>query len=206
MPLGRSLRNSQTISQIIMNTTTSYFKRVILIIVIFTQTYSASSGELPQQIQKLDEKRQKAISKINEVFVNELDKIKMNYTKAGDLENANLVADLIKQTMTDDSENGISRGGESDLGSLKDKVVGKWMVYDTKRPDVWRGIVTITADLTYSCQGSFGTDKETKGTVTIEKEKSKMLIGPYEFNIANISSGKIITRGGGVARTMERIR
>jgi len=70
-----------------------------LIIVILAQTCSASFGaELPQQVQRLTKKRQAAINKINDAFVNELEKIKTNYTKAGDLENANLVAALIKQT------------------------------------------------------------------------------------------------------------
>ncbi len=82
-----------------MNSTKPLFRTVTLIAMFLTQAYSVSFGAgLPYQVQRLVEKRQQAISKIDNSFVDELEKIKTNYTKAGDLENANLVAELIKQT------------------------------------------------------------------------------------------------------------
>jgi hypothetical protein len=96
-----------------MDSTKSFFKKISLTILLLTQTYSVTFGaELPLQVQRLTEKRQAAISKINNTFVDELEKIKTNYTKAGDLENANLVATLIKQTKGTVGEEVFSLDGE----------------------------------------------------------------------------------------------
>jgi hypothetical protein len=187
-----------------MNTLSTSIRRVALTMVISTQVLSTLIGaELPQVVRTLMEKRQEAISRIDNVFVQELEKIKVNYTKGGDLESANMVAELINQTK--ERDRGFSPDGDDALISLESKLVGRWLIYDTDQPKVWTGVITIAKDLTYTCDGTFGADGHRKGNVVKTKEKNKILIGPYEFNISNISSGKILTRNVG-PRTMERIK
>ena len=155
-------------------------------------------AELPHQVQALVEKRQSAISKINVVFIQELERIKINYTKAGDLDNANLVAGLITQAKQDDflTEK-----------PLKEQLVGKWMIYDTKYPKVWSGVVTITEDLRYSCQGTFGTTNNQSSTGKVAISKDKIILGIYEFEASGISSGKLFASlPNGDPRTLERIK
>jgi hypothetical protein len=55
-------------------------------------------GEFPSDAQWLISKRAEAIANIDQRFIEELEKLKIQYTKAGDLENANLLLDLINQT------------------------------------------------------------------------------------------------------------
>lgn len=189
-----------------MNSSNAPYRKVALIIVILTQacTYLLGS-ELPQSVRLLVEKRQIAISKVNMAFVQELEKLKVNYTKASDLENANLIADLIRRTKESDS-NGYSQDGGGALTLLDSRLVGKWMIYDTESPKVWAGVITITKDLAYSCQGTFGiyNNRQSAGKVEIKKNNI-ILVGPYEFNISTISSGKIFSKNLGV-RTMERVK
>ncbi len=52
--------------------------------------------ELPEEAQRLIASRKKTIETIDKKFVYELDKIKTNYTKKGDLDSANAILDLIK--------------------------------------------------------------------------------------------------------------
>ncbi len=57
---------------------------------------SVSLGaELPPEAKRLVEQRDEAIQKIDSKFCEELEKIKLAYTKRGDLDSANAVADLI---------------------------------------------------------------------------------------------------------------
>jgi hypothetical protein len=96
-----------------MNISNTSFRQVALAIVILIQAYSASFGsDLPQQVQRLVDKRQEAISRIDKVFVDELEKIMTSYTKAGDLENANMVAELIKQAKGSARDKEFSLDGE----------------------------------------------------------------------------------------------
>ena len=82
-----------------MNSPNTLFSKVALTFSIVTLGFNLPLGaEIPQPVRSLLEKRQDAIDKINLVFIRELEKIKIDYTKAGDLENANLVLDFINQT------------------------------------------------------------------------------------------------------------
>jgi len=187
-----------------MNTLNKSLKIVVLTLLITPQVFSSLFGaELPHAVRTLVEKRQDAISRIDNVFVQELEKIKVNYTKAGDLESANMVAELIKKTK--EGDRGFSVDGNDSAMSLERKLVGKWLIYDTDNPKVWSGVITISEDLAYSVDGKFGAAGYQKGNVVLKKENNKIIIGPYEFNVANISTGKIFTRNAGM-RTMERVK
>lgn len=57
-----------------------------------------SAGEdLPSDVQWLVTKRNEAVAKIDRTFVDELEKLKVKYTKAGDLESANRTVKLIEE-------------------------------------------------------------------------------------------------------------
>ena len=59
---------------------------------------SVSQGvELPLEAKKLADQRSEAIQKIDAKYVQELEKIKVAYTKRGDLDSANAVAELIEK-------------------------------------------------------------------------------------------------------------
>jgi hypothetical protein len=61
-------------------------------------TTLVSAGELPDDVQRLIDKRGEAIAQIDLKFVNEMEKLKTKYTKAGDLDSANAIVALIKKT------------------------------------------------------------------------------------------------------------
>lgn len=61
-------------------------------------TTLVSAGELPDDLQRLIEKRGEAIAQIDLKFVKELEKLKTKYTKAGDLDSANAIVALIEKT------------------------------------------------------------------------------------------------------------
>jgi hypothetical protein len=54
-----------------------------------------AGSELPSDVQNLITKRDEAIEKIDVTFVRELEKLKIKYTKLGDLDSANRIVDLI---------------------------------------------------------------------------------------------------------------
>ena len=91
----------------------TFFTKVMLTAGIFIQSISFSFGiEFPQGVQTLIKKREEAVMKIDKIFIQELEKMKTNYTKDGDLENANLVAGLIKKTKEHDSKDTFDIDGE----------------------------------------------------------------------------------------------
>jgi len=86
----------------------------------FMSTISLGA-ELPEEAQRLIEIRKKAIEKIDEKFVDELEKIKTTYTKMGDLESANAILDLIEN---------VALPMKTDV-----QFVGKWLFISGK----WKG-------------------------------------------------------------------
>lgn len=61
-----------------------------------------SASELPDDVQRLIDKRSEAVAQINLKFVRELEKLKIKYTKAGDLDSANAIVALIEKTPVKD--------------------------------------------------------------------------------------------------------
>jgi hypothetical protein len=171
------------------------------------QSFCTLTGaELPHQVRALVEKRQSAINKINLAFIQELEKIKVDYTKAGDLENANLVAGLITQTAQNDPNSELIQGGFHTEASLKEQLVGKWLIYDTKYPRAWSGVVTINKDLHYSCEGTMGTPNNQSNSGKIRINKNKIILGLYDFDSSSFSSGKLFSSINGDPRTLERMK
>lgn len=74
------------------------------IILIFVTVAFSVGEELPSDIQSLLNKRDQAVAKIDQTLVQELEKLKIKYTKAGELDAANATVALIdkyKATQTD---------------------------------------------------------------------------------------------------------
>ena len=96
-------------------------------------TALVSAGELPDDVQRLIDKRGEAIAQIDLKFVKELEKLKTKYTKAGDLDSANAIVALIEKTpvMVVDTDSGIPR---KDLieGAWKQVSDGKIWTFDDK--------------------------------------------------------------------------
>ena len=73
-------------------------KRFLFPLILISLFVGLSSGEeLPSDVQRLFGKRNEAIAKIDRTFVNELEKLKVKYTKKGDLDSANAIVTLIEQ-------------------------------------------------------------------------------------------------------------
>lgn len=158
----------------------------------------AHADELPSDVKNLLEKRNTAVSAIDKRLVEELEKLKVNYTRRGDLDAANSIVELINKYNPDPTA---KKNAASE--AVKDKLVGKWFIYDTVQPHVWRGIITINEDLTYTSNNKgVGLDR---GKYKLKEDDTVMSIGPYLFDITTIDSGKILTTNAG-PRTMERIK
>lgn len=67
-----------------------------VIVILLTAVFSMGE-ELPIDIQSLLNKRDQAVAKIDQTLVQELEKLKVKFTKAGDLESANKTVKLIEQ-------------------------------------------------------------------------------------------------------------
>ena len=70
---------------------------IYLITAIVFLPLARANEPLPPNVQRLIDQRAAAIAKIDKQYVQELEKIKVFYTKQGNLEGANVVVDLIKQ-------------------------------------------------------------------------------------------------------------
>jgi len=109
-----------------MNTPTPLPKIFLLIVTILSQTYSTLlAADQPQMLQTLVEKHNEAIRKVDKVFIEELQKLKTSYTKAGDLDSANAVVAVIE---------GIPVATQPNKGSKKlyDKIINTTWNYHHK--------------------------------------------------------------------------
>lgn len=77
-----------------------------------------SAEELPNDVQLLVSKRNAAIAKIDHTFIEELEKLKVKYTKAGELESANATVALIDKFRVEEFP-------EPSLSELPKEVYGK---------------------------------------------------------------------------------
>ncbi|MEP2777164.1 MAG: hypothetical protein ABJQ29_15095 [Luteolibacter sp.] len=73
-------------------------KCFIFILFFIYMTVGLGSGEeLPGDVQRLFDKRNEAVTKIDRIFVNELEKLKLKYTRNGDLDSAISIVALIEK-------------------------------------------------------------------------------------------------------------
>lgn len=85
----------------------------LLILSILSWSAWGIAGELPYEVTQLIQKRERAVSQIDKRFSEELESLKIKYTKQGNLSAANAVARLL---------------GEQDAkqDQAKDPIVGDW--------------------------------------------------------------------------------
>ena len=92
------------------------FIRISFLISLFIG-YS-SGAELPSDVKQLLSKRNEAVAKIDEIFLKELEKLKVKYTKQGDLESANKTVDLIEK---------YSQESPKTVPKIEDELIGRWI-------------------------------------------------------------------------------
>lgn len=111
-----------------MNTASNTFRSYCLTgiyaagLAIFVAGSSALATELPPDVDKLLKQRNEAISTLNKRYVEELERLKLKYTKKGDLETANAIVELINATGASESGDKGKRPSESLEKLLMSKV------------------------------------------------------------------------------------
>ncbi len=81
----------------------------------------AAEPELPKEAQELIAKRNAAVQKVETTFIGELTKLMVKYTKNGDLETANEIAEIIRSHPFQIVEDGAA------TPSAMMKIAGKWV-------------------------------------------------------------------------------
>jgi hypothetical protein len=71
--------------------------RLLQALLLISSISYICGSELPNDAIELVKKRDKAVKAIDERLVDELDKLKLNYTRKGDLDSANAIVALIEQ-------------------------------------------------------------------------------------------------------------
>ena len=87
----------------------------------------SSGSELPSDVKQLLSNRNDAVARIDEIFVQELEKLKVKYAKMGDLESANKTVDLIEK---------YSKETLKTMPKIEDELIGRWLVSSSTG---WRG-------------------------------------------------------------------
>lgn len=77
---------------------------------------------LPVDVQRVSDQRDAAIEKINTTYIQELEKLKINYTKQGNLDAANKIVALISAVKAEGAK---AEGNKKD-GNKPDSLIGKW--------------------------------------------------------------------------------
>ena len=72
-------------------------KDAFSIILFFLVLSSVGAAELPFELKRLNEQRERKIAEIDIVYKQQLEKLKTKYTKAGNLEAANQVVDTLQR-------------------------------------------------------------------------------------------------------------
>jgi len=86
--------------------------KILIAITTLTLSTLLSSAEQPQKLTRLITLRNQEVAKIDERFLEALEKLKVQYTKSGDLESANAVVEVITNLKSKDQ--------------ILDSIVGEW--------------------------------------------------------------------------------
>lgn len=78
--------------------------RAIPLLICCCATALSCNEDIPIEIQRLNELRARQIEKIDKVYIEQLEALKIKYTKAGDLDAANQVVAIVKHLSPTDSE------------------------------------------------------------------------------------------------------
>lgn len=110
----------------------------LLLAVLLVLPFARAEDDLPGDVRRVTEQRDAAIEKINKTYVQELEKLKLSYTKQGNLDVANKIVKMIENTQADDpnslvgkwragrrAEIDIKSGGEA---TYNGKIRGKWTI------------------------------------------------------------------------------
>jgi hypothetical protein len=119
-----------------------------------------TAQELPYDVKVLEQQRNQAVAKIDATYRTELEKMKIKYTKLGDLETANKIASLLKNLETNPSAPNV----KDDFG-----VVGKWVfkIEGKKRN------FNFSSDMSFT--GQYTTGQDFSGTWKVE-DKTIILV------------------------------
>ena len=79
----------------------------------------SSGSKLPSDVKQLLSNRNDAVARIDEIFVKELEKLKVKYAKMGDLESANKTVNLIEK---------YSKETLKTRPKIEDELIGRWLV------------------------------------------------------------------------------
>jgi hypothetical protein len=73
--------------------------KAVLLILAAVSIFPLAQAEesMPPDVQRVVDQRAAAVAKIDKIYLQELEKLKLNYTKKGDLETANKIVALTKQ-------------------------------------------------------------------------------------------------------------
>lgn len=92
-----------------------------------TNTTLSQEASVPAEIRILQERREEEIGKINNLYVKALERYKLQFTKAGDLENANVVQGLIGEVQD-------RKDAKSSPRSVREILISsKWNVGDSEK-------------------------------------------------------------------------
>lgn len=91
--------------------------KILIVITILTSSAFFCSAEQPKKLNDLITLRNKKVAKIDAQFLIALEKLKIEYTKSGDLESANSVVSIIKNISSTDNPNALQ---------LLDDIIGEW--------------------------------------------------------------------------------
>jgi hypothetical protein len=118
------------------------------------------ADEIPSDVKNLLEKRDNAVSAIDKRLVEELEKLKVNYTKRGDLESANAVVELISKYKP-------TEGDENANKDMKNALIGTMWV--------WFNQETITFE--DSNKALYNSNQKKLFTWEITDEKERIISG-----------------------------
>ena len=96
----------------------------IIIISIFALVIPSWSEDLPDEANRLRDQRAEAISKINSKYLEELEKIKIKFTKAGNLEKAMAIDAEIKNNQQ--NAEAITTTSNSGRGLSESSIIGEY--------------------------------------------------------------------------------
>ncbi len=160
--------------------------QVWLTILILAGSFSATGDTLPADVARLISERRRELDRIEDRFVREMEKVKLRYARAGDLEKARLIESTIED---------LTQDRPVDPAGLE----GVWKVTSSANKD-WFEVVTIKG-------GVVSIRKHRQKVLIIGNEI--ILVYPNDYDRLRISADPDVMRGpnsGGAARTYTRVK
>ena len=96
-------------------------KQTYIICALLLGAHIGKAGEIPSEVKSLSERRDEKVKGIDRIYTKELEKLKLKYTKRGDLDGANTVVSIINKV-----ENKSSKSHSANLNTSKFE--GSWLL------------------------------------------------------------------------------